>query len=86
MWEKPAELTQYTGSGFEIAAYVTNLTPQRALDGWKSSAGHNQVMINKGSWSKLEWKAVGVGMAGPYAVIWFGMVPDPETATLAVCP
>ena len=76
MWEKPKELTGYSGSGFEIAAYATNMSPQIAIDGWKGSSGHNEVMINKGSWKNLNWQAVGVGISGDYAVIWFGTVAD----------
>ena len=76
MWEKPKELTGYTGSGFEIAAYATNMSPQVAIDGWKGSHGHNEVMINKGPWTNMNWQAVGVGISGDYAVIWFGTVAD----------
>ena len=51
MWNKPRELTNYTGEGYEIA-YWTNepLDPRafatRALVKWKESAEHNSVIIN----------------------------------------
>jgi uncharacterized protein YkwD len=76
MWNKPKELTSYTGAGFEIAAYSTNMSAEVALDGWKNSKGHNEVMINKGTWKKADWQAVGVGITGYYAVIWFGKEED----------
>jgi len=76
MWRKPLEIAGYTGSGFEIAAYATNMSAEVALRGWQQSSGHNEVMINKGSWSHLKWNAVGVGIMGDYAVIWFGTIED----------
>jgi uncharacterized protein YkwD len=76
MWRKPLEIAGYTGSGFEIAAYATNMSAVVALRGWQESSGHNEVMINKGSWSHLKWNAVGVGIMGDYAVIWFGTIED----------
>ncbi len=76
MWNKPKELTNYQGDGFEIAAFATNMSAQVAIDGWKGSKGHNEVMINRGTWKKMNWQAVGVGISGDYAVIWFGIVAD----------
>ena len=43
-----------------------------ALDGWKSSTPHNNVIINKKIWKDVDWKAIGVGIYGGYATIWFG--------------
>lgn len=83
MWNKPRELTNYTGEGFEIA-YWTNesLDPgtfaDRALTGWKRSAEHNRVILNKGQWAELKWNAMGVGYFGGFAVVWFGVLPDEE--------
>jgi len=79
MWDKPRELTKYTGDGFEIAAMLgETATAKAALDGWKSSQGHNMVIVNKGVWAKMDWQAMGIGMAGGYAVVWFGIEPDKQ--------
>jgi uncharacterized protein YkwD len=76
MWEKPRELTKYNDSGFEIAAYSGNyISAQSALDLWKNSHGHNDVILNKNKWKK-EWKAIGIGIYGNYAVVWFGYASD----------
>lgn len=72
MWSKPRELTSYPGNGYEIALYATDCSPEVAMDGWKGSSGHNSVMVNEGTWSKIDWKAVGVGINAHYAVVWFG--------------
>lgn len=79
MWKKPRELTEYTGRGFEIAARGVE-TAQQALSGWKTSRGHNSVLVNRGEWSQVEWEAVGVGMYEGYAVVWFGKKADPAGA------
>lgn len=82
MWNKPRELTNYTGDGFEIAFYstYTYASPDEfagnILKGWKESKGHNQVIINGGIWKAVQWKAMGIGVYGEYAVVWFGELPD----------
>ena len=62
MWNKPAELTNYQSEGYEIAFGYGNrneylehglITPLNAIKGWKSSQGHNYMMINRGEWKKL---------------------------------
>ena len=86
MWSKPQEISQYKSAGFEIAAYFGNgATARGAIANWKKSAGHNEVMINQGSWKKMNWQAVGVGIEGNYAVIWFGAEQDPDQTKLETC-
>lgn len=76
MWDKPRELTDYTGDGFEIACGGTgSLTPQGALECWQGSAAHNDVMTNAGMWNR-PWGAMGVGIYQGYAVVWFGYPAD----------
>jgi len=78
MWNKPRELTSYPGNGYEISIGSVNstITPQSALDGWKTSSGHNDVIINRGMWSQT-WQAIGVAIDGRFAHVWFGAEPDP---------
>ncbi|MCB0478728.1 MAG: hypothetical protein KDC84_11215 [Crocinitomicaceae bacterium] len=77
MWNKPKELTSYEGRGYEIShgTYGGEATPEGALNGWKRSTPHNNVIINKGIWDD-EWKAIGVGMYKGFAVVWFGKETD----------
>jgi uncharacterized protein YkwD len=79
MWSKPSELTMYKSEGFEIA-YMSSggVAPISALSGWKGSSGHNSVIINAGVWTAMEWKAIGIGIYGNYAVVWFGAADDPQ--------
>lgn len=79
MWDKPKELTSYTANGYEIAAAGSeNIVAAKALSLWKGSKHHNQVILNKGIWTKLKWNAVGIGVNGKYAVVWFGDLVDKE--------
>jgi hypothetical protein len=78
MWNKPRELTKYPGNGFEIASWSSaSNSPEEALSGWKGSPLHNAVIVNSGMWARVKWKAVGVGIYGSYAVVWFGEESDP---------
>lgn len=79
MWSKPAELTTYKSEGFEIAFQSSeDATPAEALAGWKKSSGHNNVIIERGNFNKMGWKAIGIAVEGNYALVWFGKEPDKE--------
>jgi hypothetical protein len=78
MWDKPREITAYPGNGYEIAVGGVPFSPLLALESWKSSSGHNDVMLSKGPWSSLTWRSVGAGFYGNYAVMWFGEQVDPD--------
>lgn len=71
MWDKPREIAGYNGNGFEIAYYSSDpATAEEGLDGWKKSSGHNPLLINSGTWAKIEWRAIGIGISGNYGVVW----------------
>jgi hypothetical protein len=77
MWNKPSELTSYKSNGYEIACMGVN-TAERALECWKGSPGHNDVILNNAPWKNMKWNAMGVGIHGEYAMVWFGTIADPE--------
>ena len=77
MWVKPKELTGYAGNGYEILYYSSaGANAQEGLDGWKISPGHNPLLINTGTWAKVKWNAIGIGIYGSYGMVWFGEEPD----------
>jgi uncharacterized protein YkwD len=77
MWQKPNEISGYEGNGFEIAHWHSHeARPATAVEGWKKSKGHHEVIANLGIWKNQVWKAMGVGIYGQYAVVWFGTLPD----------
>lgn len=77
MWDKPREIANYSGDGYEIAYYSTaGASADEGLKGWKKSPGHNPLLINSGTWKDLEWKGIGIGIYEEYAVVWFGIVED----------
>ncbi|MFV8750246.1 CAP domain-containing protein [Nannocystaceae bacterium ST9] len=76
MWDKPSELTVYPGYGYENAVSGIG-TPAQALDAWKSSPGHNEVILNQGIWVDHPWQALGADVYQGFSVLWFGEQPDP---------
>jgi uncharacterized protein YkwD len=79
MWFKPKEIAGYEGNGFEIAYYSSiGANAQEGIDGWKISPGHNPLLINSGTWEKVKWNAIGIGIYKEYGLVWFGEVADPE--------
>jgi hypothetical protein len=91
MWQKPSELTPYKSDGFEIAFYSTaryanaSAFAADAVQNWSKSKGHNDVIINKGTWRNVEWKAVGIGHYGEFATVWFGETTDPVSEMPGRC-
>jgi hypothetical protein len=81
MWSKPNEITGgvYTAYGFENGAWGYS-SVAAALDGWKSSSGHNAVILNTGVWASYPWHAMGVGvdLVSKYYYLWFSTGVDPQ--------
>jgi hypothetical protein len=77
MWDKPKEIADYNGLGYEIAYYSSDhATAKEGLDGWKLSPGHNPLLINSGMWSKVKWNAIGIALYKEYGIVWFGQELD----------
>jgi hypothetical protein len=80
MWEAPQRLgTDYPGRGYENAYWGFGESVSKAeaaLKSWQGSAPHNSVILNQGIWRDRDWNAIGIGIYGDYAVIWFGEEPD----------
>lgn len=77
MWDKPKEITGYPDNGFEIAHWESGVaTAKSALNSWKGSKGHNDVILNKDVWAGYTWKAIGAAYSGNYACAWFGATAD----------
>lgn len=87
MWAKPNEISagNYPASGFEIAASGYS-TPASALNGWKSSSGHNNVILNQDIWTNYPWQAMGIGTnvdlqeGTRFYFVWFATTLDPQSA------
>ena len=48
-----------------------------ALDEWKRSPAHTGVILNRTMWASYRWGAIGVGIVGGHASVWFGIEADP---------
>ncbi len=84
MWHKPKELTPFKGTGFEITIGQPGEIPQgfvldsqKAIAAWESSALHNDVVLNRGQWQQMTWRALGAGINDSHACAWFSDQPDP---------
>jgi len=85
MWDKPKEMTNYEAYGFEIACGSSEpiykdfvMTANYALESWKTSYHHNNVIVNKDVWKEFEWKAIGIGIYEGFASVWVGTSVDKE--------
>ncbi|MBX2804030.1 MAG: hypothetical protein KTR31_40515 [Myxococcales bacterium] len=76
MWDKPREITDYPGDGYEISAFGAS-DDASALALWKSSTSHEDVILNRGIWEDQAWAAMGVGADGSFFNVWFGVEVDP---------
>lgn len=62
MWDAPERIgTGFKGNGYEISAAGYDST-SAALNGWKGSKGHNDVILNLAAWTNIDFKSVGVGI------------------------
>jgi uncharacterized protein YkwD len=88
MWNKPREIANFNTDGFEMAYGSESATfvldAEKALAAWKSSKGHNPVIINKGIWKDYQWKSIGVGIYKNFACVWFATAED-ELITIRLC-
>ncbi len=79
VWDKPRELTNYKGKGFEIVYWENS---EAVIDSiiafWKSIDYFNSFLMNTGKWQGKKWNAIGIGIYENYAVAWFGELPDSD--------
>lgn len=76
MWTKPQEIARFRAKGYEVAAFATGITPARALELWRNSAQHHDMIANRASWKTSTWRAFAVAIDGDYAVAWFAETAD----------
>ncbi len=77
MYDKPAELTQYKGKGYELVYYQnTQITSGLAFNAWKENASAKAMILQQGKYQDKNWQAIGVALFDGYASIWFGEKSD----------
>ena len=70
MWLKPKEIAGDNNYGYEIYCYGAT-SPSDALNCWKSSSGHLDVILNRAVWTGFKWTGMAAGSMGFYWVVWF---------------
>lgn len=86
IWDKPHELTggKYPGMGFESVYYNGDgVLPFRALDYWSLRPEERGILLESQPWPSMKWPALGVGIRGRHAALWFGTEKDPLGAISA---
>mgnify|MGYP001818555841 CR=1 FL=1 len=83
---KPKELTNYTGEGYELTyAEIMDTHPDTVFRFWKKIDEANSFLLGEGQWEDKSWRAMGVGIYKSYAVLWMGQRKDaaksPETCS-----
>jgi hypothetical protein len=83
MWYKPSEITAFKGTGYEISIGQPGdvkpglvLDSKQAITFWSTSQVHNDVILNKGQWATMTWKAMGAGIIDSHASAWFSDTED----------
>ncbi len=74
--QKPKELAGYRYKAYEVV--YSSGEEARAFDAfylWKDIGLMNDYLLNQGKWTE-PWKAIGVGIYGEYACVWFGEGAD----------
>jgi len=71
MWNKPLELSKWDDrNGYEISAWSSGtITPSGAVDSWRGSSAHHNVILTQGSWTDLQ--TVGCAWRNTVAHCWF---------------
>jgi len=73
---KPKELTGYKSKAYEVVySGGEEAKADDAFELWTDIAMMNDYLLNTGKWTK-PWLAVGIGIYGEYACLWFGEGPD----------
>lgn len=82
MQSKPIELTNYPGIAYEIVYWESKeATADFAFEQWRETKASQSVIINSGDWEDYSWNAIGIGISGGFAAIWFGEELDIEQET-----
>lgn len=81
MWDKPRELTRYPYNGYELVAYMQDgIILDSLSELWDTLAESLDMITTEGVWAKKHWEAMGVGISGNYASVWFGQREDRKGA------
>lgn len=70
----------YYDVAYENAYWVSagEVTPLRVVEKWKTSPGHNALILELGTWKDVNFVAMGIGIYKNIAVIWVGSLYDPQ--------
>lgn len=79
IWDKPREITNYKGEGYENVYWTSApLSPSMVIRFWGNRQSERDMILGANDWKNSRWNAMGVGIYGNYAAVWFGSKTDHE--------
>lgn len=73
MNNKPGELTNYPGYGYEIVYWENkSANADKAFNQWRETSASRSLLTNFKEWENYQWNAVGVAVYKNFAIAWFG--------------
>lgn len=82
LFNKPAELTNFPGSGYELIYWDSKFAkPRDAFDLWRTTNYSRDILLNEGKWSEELWSAAGVSVEDDYVILWLSTFDDVEHST-----
>src|SRR5690606_17639925 len=81
-WEcmclKPNEISNGRFSGMAYENWVRAPNAEVAVNAWKNSPSHNELMLNLNGWAASTWKSMGAFTCEYYYSLWFSEHEDPD--------
>ena len=85
MHNKPSELTDYSGLGFELVYWDNTANcSKNALSVWAKNESTSSMWFNNKYYEIYDWNAMGVSIFKSYVIVWFGTIHD-NSAAISVC-
>eukprot|EP01089_Gocevia_fonbrunei_P002738 TRINITY_DN12647_c0_g1_i1.p1 TRINITY_DN12647_c0_g1~~TRINITY_DN12647_c0_g1_i1.p1 ORF type:complete len:395 (+),score=67.23 TRINITY_DN12647_c0_g1_i1:392-1576(+) len=81
-WEcmcmKPSEISKGRFPYISYENWVRAPTAESAVNAWKGSNSHNELMLNLNGWAGSTWKSMGAFSCDYYYGLWFSEYEDPD--------
>lgn len=85
MHNKPSELTDYSGLGFELVYWDNTANcSENALSVWAKNESTSAMWFNGNSYEIYDWNAMGISIFKGYVIVWFGTIHDNSDA-ISIC-
>lgn len=88
MYRKAREITDYKDNSFELIYFEPEENPinitDKALKLWKQQSEQNDILMNRGEWKNITWRAIGIAIGKQFIILWLGAEKDTKE-TPGIC-